>query len=645
MPVSLLLVFALAFSALPAEAQTGGESDQEASLTQELAERYAPVIKLKEQAEPCDSTGEQYAPASADIVLDNPQILLRQVGDGNPVVKVGPSAADLHDHGEGFYLDFPGDALSPGCIFERDFQRFNRDRPAVVYAHVVGQEDAPDQLALQYWFFYYYNKYNNLHEGDWEGIQLLFDVGTVAEALEVEPTSVGYSQHFGGEVADWNASKLERQDSHPVVYPAVGSHASYFTSTLYIGRSGSQGFGCDNTEGPSVELSPDVVVLPSEVDDANDPLAWVDFEGKWGERQSGPFDGPTGPATKDRWTAPIDWHRTLRSSSVAIPGGTDTDTPIVASFCSVVGFGSAQYIGLQQNPIRLILIAAAVGLVGLLAARQTRWSAVEALPVVRRRTLGEIIRSVGRLHRRRPRLVVTFGLIHLAITLVVALVVAVVQLVMVGDRSADADLGFIPLLGVLLAGAIGLLGQTGAVTLVLGAVAGHLRALDDGERPSPFSSYRNAFRRFRDLAEGYGRSIIIVIGLAITIIGIPWAVRQLVRYQFVAHSIMFEDVQPRAALDRSSALVHGRWFHTALAVVLLNLVVSAINFVVGFLLLISLAQLPLWVFSMLSVAMSSTIVPFWAFGSSLLYGDARAEREGVGRADPTDADRPEPLPV
>jgi len=40
----------------------------------------------------------------------------------------------------------------------------------------------------------------------------------------------------------------------------------------------------------------EVVVLPERVDDANDPLAWVRFDGRWGERHSGPYNGPTGPA-------------------------------------------------------------------------------------------------------------------------------------------------------------------------------------------------------------------------------------------------------------------------------------------------------------------------------------------------------------
>ena len=32
--------------------------------------------------------------------------------------------SDLSGLGEGFYLDFPGIAIDPGCIYEQDFNRY-----------------------------------------------------------------------------------------------------------------------------------------------------------------------------------------------------------------------------------------------------------------------------------------------------------------------------------------------------------------------------------------------------------------------------------------------------------------------------------------------------------------------------------------
>ena len=126
-----------------------------------------------------------------------------------------------------------------------------------MYAHVVSDPAYPGRLALQYWMFYVYNDWNNLHEGDWEMIQLNFDAASAAEALHETPVEVGYSQHTGGERAGWGDDKLEIVGgSHPVVYPASGSHAGFFDQALYLGASGSQGVGCDDTRnagsrGPS----------------------------------------------------------------------------------------------------------------------------------------------------------------------------------------------------------------------------------------------------------------------------------------------------------------------------------------------------------------------------------------------------------
>ena len=67
-------------------------------------------------------------------------------------------------------------------------------------------------------------------------------------ALEQEPVEVGYSSHEGAERADWGDDKLDLVGgTHPVVYPAAGSHANKFTDALYLGSSAEAGVGCDDT--------------------------------------------------------------------------------------------------------------------------------------------------------------------------------------------------------------------------------------------------------------------------------------------------------------------------------------------------------------------------------------------------------------
>ncbi|MGI9253949.1 MAG: Vps62-related protein, partial [Thermomicrobiales bacterium] len=274
----------------------------------QLADRYAPVMLLKQQTAPCDSEGEPFLPAPIEVVFD-PRVMLRREGEN---ALSGVDMAALFGANPLDYIDLPGNPRVPGCTYETDFKEVMGDQRPVVYAHIATEDGKPG-LALQYWFFFWFNDYNNVHEGDWEGIQIRFDASTPEEALTQQPAEIAYSQHEGGETIPWNSPKLELQGDHPVVYTSRGSHASYFGPAVWIGwgRDGS-GLGCDITTGPSFQIDPEVRMLPTAADNASDPTAWVAFAGRWGERAPSFFNGPTGPPTKDRWTHPMTWQDSLR---------------------------------------------------------------------------------------------------------------------------------------------------------------------------------------------------------------------------------------------------------------------------------------------------------------------------------------------
>ena len=130
-------------------------------------------------------------------------------------------------------------------------------------------------------------------------IQLVFAARDAREAIDEEPESIGYSSHEGAERAEWGDDKLEVvEGTHPVVYPAAGSHANKFTEALYLGSSAEAGVGCDDTRGPHVEFAPAVKTIPSDPDAARRAFPWIAFEGRWGELQRAFFNGPTGPNLK-----------------------------------------------------------------------------------------------------------------------------------------------------------------------------------------------------------------------------------------------------------------------------------------------------------------------------------------------------------
>ena len=269
---------------------------------QQLADAYAPIVVIRTQTTPCGA-GEPYLPVSVDSVLGQPSVTL--MGPGGQSL-AAPTSADLAGKGDGWYLDLPGKPLNPGCDYEQWFAQTWGGKPAVLYARAATDPDHPGMLALQYWFWWVFNDWNDKHEGDWEMIQLLFPVGTVEQALTSTPESIAFAQHEGSETAPWADTKVHRQGNHIVVYPAAGSHAAYYTQAQWFGKSAAAGFGCDNTLAPGTILHPQIQVMP---DQPTPGFEWLSFTGRWGEKAPSFNNGPTGPNTKTQWAHPVTWQQ------------------------------------------------------------------------------------------------------------------------------------------------------------------------------------------------------------------------------------------------------------------------------------------------------------------------------------------------
>ncbi len=584
----------------------------------ELAERYAPVVFVRPQAHPCDGNGERFEPAPVEIVLGNREIFLRQVGNDDPVAMRGATGRDLYDLREGWYLDFPGDALAPGCVFEQDFHRFF-DGQSAVYAHVTTEADRPGYVALQYWFFWYHNPAKNDHEGDWEFIQLLFRADTVEQALTVEPLGVGYAQHTGGERSGWDDAKLDKEGDRPIVYPARGSHASYFDQAVFLGRSGREGFGCDITEGATRRLDAQVVLLPDEVQGRDDPFAWLTFRGRWGQRESGFFNGPTGPIAKDRWTQPVSWYDDLRSSSVVIPGGDRQGDSVLNTFCRGVEVGSSAVVFVLRSPIVGVTLLTLLVVLSSVLASRTRWSPVTGSPVRERRAIGQIMRVSVRVWRAHPLAMAWIGLIYIPIALVTSLVqVGIQQLPLVdhvleltGDHSAMA---------MLFAVFVGSVGNLLAFVFVSAVVAA---TIDRGgwERAGLTGISAHALRR---LIWSVTRAALIVVGLLVTVVGIPWSIRQLVRYQVVPQVVALEEAQAGDPLRRSSELVRGRWWWTAGVVFVMQAIVAIVGVGAALVVLLTATMIPLWLFNIVSALILVVLTPVGAAAMTYVYGTLAA---------------------
>ena len=349
----------VAVAALGACATARGSAGDE----QALAKRYAPVVRLVEQKEEC-GPGEPYQPLDVNALFGQPTVALRGPWNAADLVKIGPTAKRSRARALRLPPRLPGRrALARAAATSGGPAASRRATEPTVYAHVATDPAHPGRLALQYWFFYVYNDWNNLHEGDWEMIQLDFDAANAGEALAKRPTSVGYSQHEGAEQATWGDDKLQLVDgTHPVVVPGGRLARELLRRRAVprqLGRAGRRLRQHDRpARRPCARRSRrSRAIRPRR----GAEFPWIDFQGRWGELQPAFFNGPTGPNLKTQWTEPITWSEGWRDQSLTVPAGSAFGTAATDFFCRAIGNGSRALVQLVHRPLQFTLLLAAAG--------------------------------------------------------------------------------------------------------------------------------------------------------------------------------------------------------------------------------------------------------------------------------------------
>jgi hypothetical protein len=593
---------------------------------QKLAERYVPITMLREQLHPpCNKKEEQYQPTSVEAVLGNPTVTLtHEEPDGKLVeVKKAPTAADIAGLRDGWYLDYEGRVLGDTCVYARAFKKLLEEgkAPAITYAHIA-REPNHDGFALQFWFFWYFNQFNDLHEGDWEGMQLSFESNTTAAALEEEPSEIIVFQHAGGERAEWEDGKVQKEGTHPVVYPAAGSHATFYDSSVYLGNGqNGSGVGCDNTSEPLRELKLRPVLLPETAPEAG-AFQWLSYRGRWGEREKGFNNGPTGPVTKTVWREPFAWMAKQRSTSPRLPGGSVVGGPITGAFCgAVTAVTDLTHLATKSRPAAIGIVLAIL-LVLVLLFGVTRWGPVDLNRLRARRAFGQILRTARRLYRRHWWPLVPIGLIAFPIVGgVKALAEALANGHSVDDAAgrAGVHLAFADLAETL--------GPPIAYTLVAAIAIVFVRELARGRRAGVRDSVRGMLARFWRVVAAQLMVTFALLLLLLTVVGIPIAAWKYVSWLFVQQEVLFTDKSIREAFRGSSELVRGRWLHTVRVAGVLWLLSIATGPILGFALIFTSFPL-LWI-NLLGSVVFALFIPYVAVGQTLLYFDLQVREEEV----------------
>jgi hypothetical protein len=601
-----------------------------ASPETQLAERYAPALELSTDTYGCEAAAP-LAPIDVNVILPNDEVALRGPWDDTNVVQIAPTAKDLARGLFDYHLDFPGDPLNPGCTYVDWQKRLDPLGKPTAYAHVTSDPAHPGKLALQYWFFYVFNDFNNLHEGDWEMIQLDFDAATAEAALATKPTEVGYSQHEGAESASWSSAKVQKvAGTHPVVYPAAGSHANFYSSALFLGRSAAQGVGCDDTRGPNAQVRPTVAVVPQARDAYLREYPWLGFTGRWGEKQPVFFNGPTGPNMKEQWTEPITWTETWRPDSFVVPGSSLGSNRATDFFCGAVAAGSSLLTHLVRHPLPGLLVLAGVLLLLAFAATRTSWSGSRPLRLARRRTWGEVVTVAWQMYRSRFRLFAGIGLLFIPVGILIGLlqyllfrVVALLPLVETAGESNVSVAG--------LALSFGILFTILALSVVQMATADALTAIDTGEPVTAREAYRSTVPHLLPLAGYVVAASLVIALLELTLLGIPIGIWLAVSWSLLAQVVQLEGEHSPRALRRSMALTRHHWWRLAIFTLVVTGGGLLLGPVVGGLLLLGTTA----TFNVINVVAGLVYVvtlPYVAIATTYMYYDLRTRGELAVRA-------------
>jgi hypothetical protein len=123
-------------------------------------------------------------------------------------------------------------------------------------------------MYLTYWFFYAYDNGPGPqnHEGDWEGMSVIFGQVTPGH---YRPVALGLNQHRGTEEVRWDKRRFPGE--RPLVYSAKGTHATYDHDWFdHIGPNADTVGG-----GPLWDASASALPLASQ--------PWAGYCGGWGQ--------------------------------------------------------------------------------------------------------------------------------------------------------------------------------------------------------------------------------------------------------------------------------------------------------------------------------------------------------------------------
>ena len=249
------------------------------------------------------------------------------------------------------------------------------------------------------------------------------------------------------------------------------------------------------------------------------------------------------------------------------------------------------------------------------------------------KTLGQLIREAVQIYREKALpLIGIVAMAQIPLILLDSLISA--------NELAFTELGLSTIIGLAQYVVLAIL-TAFAVILMYGAFVHAISRHVEGSEINVVRAYEVAWQKLRPLGGTGFLTALAILGMALTVIGIPLAVYFAVKWAFAVPVVMLENSGPRDSIKRSSYLVKGKWLRVAGVMGLFGitwvLIGGLLSGVAG--LSIELA-LGLVTDNQPLIAQTVGIVgglawvavtPLFLIGLTLVYWDLRVRKEGVDR--------------
>jgi hypothetical protein len=287
---------------------------------------------------------------------------------------------------------------------------------------------------------------------------------------------------------------------------------------------------------------------------------------------------------------------------------------VTKAFCGAVATAST-FVNLEaKTRLGAILTGLALVLLVAVPVGLTRWTPVVLSRLRRPRAFGQLVRAARQLYGRHWRPMVLIALTTIPI---IAAVEGVSWLLATITGGID--------LGATITISVPTIARSLGFAAVGGAVIAYIRDLERGTKTGVVTAYRAVLARFWRVVFGQLLATFAVMLIALTIIGIPFAIWKYVGWQFVQQEVLFEDRSIREGFRGSSRIVRGRWWQTLRVVVFLWLISIVIGPLLTFALIFTNLSL-IWI-NIIGSLVFALILPYVAIGRTLLYFDLEARAE------------------